>query len=289
MSRKKYVKGFLIVILAVIIYDNLPSLPIQYYQTTNRQYGSSSDITNGALSQLNNRTYVIQFEDGEQLVSGTGRDSVILKQSGNFHFGLMSLLPFYKTISPKLVFDCYIARGNKYIGKIEIEEKITMAGLFNRSTMKKVIQNKYVNETVNVLNYKAISYEEASGINPVISQYKQAGNKSVSLSSGLDPKNPRIQVTIMDRELSFSRRLPIRQRDLVYSDTIFFKRNDADSLYPLYEVCEVSKPNRLLTYRSYNASNKLIYSKKFKLEKVDENGSGFNFTSYSTHNIIEAQ
>lgn len=289
MSRKKYVKGFLIVILVVIIYDNLPSLPIQYYQTTSRQYGSNSDITNGALSRLGNRTYIIQLDDGEELVSGSGGDSVILKQSGNFHFGLMSLLPFYKTISPKLVFDCYIARSNKYIGKIEMEEKITMVGLFNRGTMKKVIQNKYVNEVVNVLNYKAISYEQASGIDPVISQYKQTNNKSVSINSGLDPKNPRMQVTIMDRELSFSRRLPIRQRDLVYSDTIFFKRNDSDSLYPLYEVYEVSKPNRLLTYRSYNSSNKLIYSKKFKLETVDENEGNFYYHSYSAYNIIEAQ
>ncbi|MBO9562303.1 MAG: hypothetical protein J7621_05985, partial [Niastella sp.] len=172
MPRKKYVKGFIIVILVVIIYDNLPSLPIHYYQTTSRQYGSNSDITNGALSQLDNKTYVMQFDDGEQLTSGSGGDSVILKQSGSFHFGLMSFLPFYKTISPKLVFDCYIARGNKYIGKIEMEEKITMAGLFNRGTMKKVIQNKYINEIVNVLNYKSLSYEEASGINPAISQYR---------------------------------------------------------------------------------------------------------------------
>ncbi|MBO9661019.1 MAG: hypothetical protein J7527_19505, partial [Chitinophagaceae bacterium] len=119
--------------------------------------------------------------------------------------------------------------------------------------------------------------------------YRQATNRSVSLSSDLDPKNPRMQVTIMDRELSFSRRLPIRQRDLVYVDTIFFKPNDADPLYPLYEVCEVSKPNRLLTYRSYNASNKLIYSKKFKLETVDENEGNFHFTSYSAYDIIEAQ
>jgi len=286
MPRKKYANGLLLAILVVIVYDNLPVLPFQYHETTSVQSASNSDITNGALSRLDNMIYVFQFQDGDTRTFGNGDDSVIMKQRGDFRYGLGEYIPFYKRIRPNLVFDCYIARDNKYIGKIEIQERFTMTGLTNRAVLKKAVRNMYLNRAVNVLNTKAISYEELAGSSPVIGE-REAKTQMFSAGSGLDGTSPRINVMLNDWEHVFSRSLPIRQRDSIYTDTIFFNGSNTDPRYPLYEVYQVNKPKRLLTYSSYNAARQIIYSKMFKLEAVYEGENPYYFHSYGVYNLEE--
>lgn len=268
MKKKSIIRVLFAVISIILIYDNFWVSSYTNYTTKSYDLGTNSDITNGALSQLRDKSYEFILKDGSKITYGKGTQKVKLIQKDKMIFGLTSYIPFSKTTTPLIRFDCYIDQTGKYIGKIEIERNYEMSGLFNRNRMKSHILRDYINRTVQILNSKAIFYNETEPITVLTTS-----GMSVSSPDHKSTTQAKIMVGLLDIESDFVRNIPVRQNDLVYEDTIYFKSGDSRLGDLYYEIYKVDKPQRLLSYKGYNIGNKLLYTKRFELEEVDEHES----------------
>lgn len=269
MKRIKPLTFISIAVIALLLFDNLIALNHFSLKTVSFQYGTNCDITNGAISNLKDKSYVFVLPDNDTIINSNGNDKVLLKARGKINYGFASFIPFYKPIEPTLTFDCYIENSNKYIGKIEINKKITMTGLFTRKNMKSYVISDYLNEATKILNNKSIAYSEFMIEQP----FQDPGHAE----SPNDIARSKIMVCLSAPFYGFKRNIPIRQKEEVYADTIFFTNAKTKMDYPFYETYAVDKPQKKLTYSSIDINKKVLFSKTFDLEKVQEDKSVFHY------------
>lgn len=263
--KNKYLKRLTIILLIIVFLDNLPiSLYLQgtNYITRTTQTGTNCDITNGAISNINNPSYIFLDINNDTIFKTEGIDKIILTQKETVNFGLFSFLPFYKKSEPSLLFDCHHPNTKKYLGQLEILCRIEMKGIFNRSFYKQEIINNYLNQAISILNFKSIPYNQTQSTFPF---NDTVYSKSVDVGKY---SSPHISITLSDFSSNFQRRLPIRQNPEKYVDTILVFPKKRLSDYPSYEIYSIDKPKKMIKYSSYNYKDSVIYSCIFE---TDEN------------------
>ena len=268
MKKSKLLKIILMFIILVLLFDNFSTLKNYNFNTVSYNYGTNCDITNGALYKFHNKSYIIIFSNNDTLRYSKKNAEIVLKQRGEIDYGIFSFIPFYKSIQPKMTFDCFKANTSKYIGKIEIEKKICMKGFLNRNNMKTFILNDYLDETKKILEYKSIAYNNS--INS--SSFQNLENTSQFKNNNY---NGKLMASLWAPKEGINRDIPIREKEEVYTDTIFFENKTQILNTPLYEIYKVDKPQKKIIYLSYNSKSQLIFSKTFKLKKVVEEENKF--------------
>lgn len=251
MKKRNIRRAIFIVIAILFLYDNFS--PIYFSNMTVTDYGSNSDIIDGRLSRLNDAKYVFTDEGHTLHTEGMGNQKVMLRQVAA-SYGIGSYIPIYKSVTPSITFDCYLQNPKRYIGKIEIAKKITATGI-TRVGLKRYIQKEFIAECVQVLTNKSIPYDKLNGMNT--SKTGEYSPRILAIASG-------------DRT---SLKIPIRQRDAIYTDTVYLTNSRTDSL-PNYDVISVDKLKKRLIVKSIAKNGSTLYSENFSIEKMPTEDEG---------------
>lgn len=271
LRKKKLLRNLLIIGVVILLYDNFS--PFSKGKLTETDWGTNTDITDGRLSRNSNYQCVFIINGKDSIISGNSKQRIILKET-DACLGIMSYIPFYKSIKPTIKFDCYLENPNQYIGKIEIEKVVTAVGI-TRNHLKKMIVNNYIKDCIAILNSKCLPYDLVHSIYT----NKRLTYASVYCGSG----TPKIRAILRDNYTGFTREIPIRDKEQVYTDTIFMMP-DTINKHAKYEVFTVDKNRKQLEFKSIGPDGNTLYSGAFVIKEWPEDKTSYqSFTSFAIH------
>jgi len=244
-----------------VVYDNFSTAYFGTLKTTD--YGTNSDIVDGRLSADGDKSYVFMLKGREPIIKGTGNQHIILEEA-EASFRTLFYLPLYKNVTPRIKFECYLENPRRYIGKIEVEKKAVAWGLTIKG-LKKMITEQYINNCVAILNQKAISYDVVHKITPV---------QTHTATAYAEENSPKLQAILIDYHSEFRRKIPIRQKGQIYTDTILISPTTLKG-YPKYEVFTVDKNKKEIAFKSIGNNDNTLYAGTFKLEKWEEEETSY--------------
>ncbi|MFP9113688.1 hypothetical protein ACLI1A_07080 [Flavobacterium sp. RHBU_3] len=265
MKKSKPLLTILIVIFVLVFYDNLS--PVSKGEVTTTDWGSNTDIVDGRLSGAKNYTCVFILNGNDTVINENGKHRIIIKETER-SFGILSYLPIYKNIKPTIKFDCYLENPNRYIGKVEIQKSVVAVGA-TREWLKEIIIKQYMNDCMVILHSKLMPYDIVHD-----TYNKHPDYASAYCGTG----SPKLTACLSDGD--FYRKIPVREKDKVYTDTILMT---PDSLkeHAKYEVFTVNKNGKEIRFKSIGNDGNVLYSEVFNLKKWQESATMYqSFAAY---------